>query len=161
MKKLLAAALLSFVALATTTTSAHADLCCCLKKIFCCHHCCESTVCLKPYNAFSPICVGDCYPRAGGNGSCGGYGGGCASGECGMPASPYMGQDMSNYGYREMPVTMPAGMNGGPATNSPAPSMLGNGGQSMNVPVMQPIQSTNFNPMMQAPAMGNAFQSGR
>lgn len=58
----------------------------------CCGCCCSCNVCIRPYNAFSPVCCGSlccdgCMPFSGG--ACGN---GCGIPACGLPASTCMNQ---------------------------------------------------------------------
>jgi hypothetical protein len=93
MKRLLVLSLLTIGAVGLTAAGADAWFKgCCRPR--CCHRCC-TTLCIKPYNAFSPVAYGNivadgCMPVNiyGGQLPCGpsvfngGYGGGCAGGSC-------------------------------------------------------------------------------
>ncbi|HZU37358.1 MAG TPA: hypothetical protein VFA18_15650, partial [Gemmataceae bacterium] len=98
MKKLIVFASLSVAGLILSSSQASA---------WWCHHCCHdnkccTTICLRPYNAFTPVCCGNlscngCCPinmtqGCCGNGACGygGYGyGGCGNGSCGPTCGGY------------------------------------------------------------------------
>jgi hypothetical protein len=88
MKKLLFVAALALTGLAVPTGTANAG------RTFglfvgchCCNHCCGGMICLRQYNAFSPVACGSMVFQGcvtvppGGPGF--GYGGDCADGSCG------------------------------------------------------------------------------
>ena len=127
MKKLISAALLSVAALGMTSSQASAWP---LQKLFC-KNCC--TVCVRPYNAFTPVCYGSicgdgCCPIQYNQGaSCPtSWAGGCAADGAHMidshmmapahaapaaqPMQPMPAQGRPPMGW--MPMQMPYGMNG-------------------------------------------------
>jgi hypothetical protein len=89
MKKMLPAALLALVVSGLAATSSFAGALGLIPHGCCFGCCCGCKVCIRPYNAFTPVvcghlCADGCFPF--GLSSCGGgfagYGGGC----CGFPA---------------------------------------------------------------------------
>lgn len=158
MKKFFVAALLTVAAFGWSAASARAELCGCIKKLFHCHHCQQQ--CCSQYNAFSPPCcyVACCPAPTCNGGSCGS----CNQCGGGMPAAPFCAMDMNGGAINQLPAvavtnTVPA--NNGQAYAAPAPAPA-----SANAAAPRPIQgqpsfqANNLNPIMQPPAMGNAFR---
>jgi hypothetical protein len=147
MKKLLFAALLSLAGVGLSTGQASAWLFH--------HHCCKNcaSICVKPYNAFSPsvfgsICADGCFPIsashgpaappwAGGPACCGPVDGGCGT----APAT-------TSPPAKGTPTMLPGG-SGGAAFQVPTPSMIPAGAQ-VGMPGVQP---TGYGPLpwMQPP----------
>ncbi len=123
MKKLLLAALLSLAGVGLSTGKASAWL-------FHCRHCCagSATICVKPYNAFSPSVFGSitadgCFPMAVVN-----HGPACGAPGCGMP--PYFGP---------MGCGMEGACCGGGFAGPVGPTgPVGPGGPPQGVPTMLP-----------------------
>ena len=147
MRKLLLAAALSAGALCLNVGQASAGLfrCCCYKK------CC--TFCVKPYNAFSPVCFGSlcfdgCCPSPQGccnqgpppGACCGDPCGGCGAGPGFLPGGP------------PAPTTgmPPAATQGGPQFTPPAPQQLpqGTGARAYPAPrsFLPPVQPVGYYP---------------
>ena len=138
MKKLMFAALLSLAGVGLNADQA--------KVWLFCHHCCRScaTICVKPYNAFSPsvfgsICADGCCPvQFGNHGPCGPpppwYGAPCcAAPGCGGPGCAGMpgcgdGGCMAGPLMPPMMMAQPGGLPNLQAPPGAAPQMLPPGG---------------------------------
>jgi hypothetical protein len=160
MKKLLFVALLSLAGVGLTSGQASAWLFC--------HHCCSgsATLCIKPYNAFSPSCFGTiacdgCFPvNFGNHGPCGPYGpcgaGGCGAGgpacgggwcgpSCGPACGPAMGAVMDG-----SCGSCGAGLAGAPNFQLPPGAQLSGPPTTLPPVQSQPVQ-TQTGPTFQAP----------
>jgi hypothetical protein len=113
MKKMLPAALLALVACGLSATSSFAGALGLIPHGCCFGCCCGCKVCIRPYNAFTPVvcgtlCADGCFPfSANGGGACGGMGayGGSACGPLGcdgcngnLPPADNNGMSMSGPG---------------------------------------------------------------
>jgi hypothetical protein len=134
-----------------------------------CHHCCKNcaSICVRPYNAFSPsifgsLCVDGCFPLSCANGGPGGpqgygpppcYGGGfgCAGDGCGAPGAPAPGKSTAGGPPTVLPGTVPTFL-GPPPVQVPA-------GAQVEVPGVQPTLYGPA-PWMQPPTNG-ANPTGR
>jgi hypothetical protein len=163
MKKILAVAALSVAALGLTTNRASAWFHCCGL-----HHCCGAcaTLCVKPYNAFSPVCCGTiccdgCLPLSCGQqgGMCGGqmgYGPMCGGPMCGGPMCGGLEggccDSCGSLGTLPAPgaTPTPPPPAGGSTSFPPAPTPLPTGPATSQVMPrampMGPIQATSYRP---------------
>jgi hypothetical protein len=137
-----------------------------------CHHCCKNcaSICVRPYNAFSPsifgsLCVDGCFPLSCANhGACGPqgcgqppwYGGGfgCAGDGCGAPGYGAAAA-LINPPARGTPTVLPGGV---PTFQGPSPVQVPAGAQ-LGVPGVQPTVYGPA-PWMQPPGYG-ANPAGR
>jgi hypothetical protein len=166
MKKVLCLGLLSFATLAVVVQDASAwffpccrNLCC---RDWCCNRC-TTTLCMRPYNAFSPVAYGNicadgcmpiniyggCLPRQMGA-SCyagGGYGYGCGYGQgcytngcCDAGALPAPGSfaTMTPMG---VPVQVVPAQ---PQVTPTQPMPTGMPGQQFQPPATQPLNPTSY-----------------
>jgi hypothetical protein len=140
MKKMLPAALLALVACGLSATSSFAGAFGLIPHGCCWGCCCGCNVCVRPYNAFSPVvsgclCADGCVPfSAGGPGYGGPDGPGCGPWGCGGDGGCVDG------GYGSLPPG--AVISDGPSPGGKAqPKTSGSGSPSSAVPAPNPISA--------------------